>query len=198
MKRLLLFLAALPLTVSCSNDNDNDPQTPFFNLHEGNMWVYRRYLSDGQGQNPTPTNIVDTVRVVGQEVIDGQSYYKLSHSDSTWPEYLRIDDEGHLVNNQGYVWHPGTDAEYTYSSFFDPYGTNLYQLGDSYGVEIGDNSYMITPYIGYFTPSEGFSIPEGVGEIRAYQQGIGMIFDRCRYLASQAYYEERLEYYELN
>lgn len=197
MKKLLLFVAAFPLFVSCSDD-DNTVGTSFFNLAEGNMWVYRRYHSDAQGQNPTPSNQTDTIRIIGQEVIDGQSYYKLTHSNDIQTDYRRIDGQGHLVSEEGVVWHPGTDAQYTYTMPILSLGSSVYQLQSQYTVEFDDETYNVAPYVGYFTPSEGSSPPEGVGEIRAYQHGIGMVFRRCRYVYSQVYYEDRLEYYELN
>jgi len=196
MKKFLVLVALLPLALSCSND-DSTP-APFFNLAEGNMWIYRRYNSDGQGQNPMPTNEIDTVRIVGQEVIDGISYFKFTHTLDT-PSYdLRVDAEGHLVNTVGHVVHPGTDTDYTATTFFDPYGTNTYALGQPDIVEIEGTAYNILPYEGYFKPSEGYNLPEGVGDIRAYTAGIGFVIQRSRYLSSLAYFEYRLEHFELN
>ncbi len=199
MKRLLLFLAAMPLVVSCNNDDDA-PDAPFFNLAEGNMWVYRRYRSDSQGQNPAPTSQIDTVRVVGQEIIDGLSYYKLEHTGppATYsPEYLRVNENGHLEGPGGIVMHPGTDANYTYTRYFEPYGKTDYKLGNKYDVEIEGITYSVLPYVGYFTAFQENAQPSGDGQIIAYQQGIGIITNKIRYLASPAYFEDRLIYYEV-
>lgn len=199
MKKLLLFVAAFPLFVSCS-DQEPIENAPFFYLTEGNMWVYKRYVSDNNGQNPVPNGQTDTVRVVSQELIEGVSNYKLTHSLGDSVEYQRIDEQGHLVNPAGIVIHPGRDDEYTTTNDYtiegEVLGTIDYSSDDDYTGTVEGHDYILYPFRGYFTPVQG-NIPEGIASISAYQPLIGMAFFRCRYLATQAYYEDRLVYYEL-
>ncbi|MES2486703.1 MAG: hypothetical protein V4581_12250 [Bacteroidota bacterium] len=200
MKKFLVLVALLPLALSCSNDDDATPETPFFNLAEGNMWVYRRYNPDQNGNATVPTNDIDTVRVVGQEVIEGETYFKLTHSYYIEEiDYLRIDTQGHLVAPGGYVYHPGTDLNYTYSRPFEPYGTFDYYFDDQeYTYNVMGQQYSIRGYVNYFTPHEGGQGYEGKGTLLAYQPGIGVVVNRNRFLSGPIYFEDRLEYYELN
>ena len=202
MKKLFALLAITATFFSCHNDDDApSQQQAFFNLAEGNLWVYKRYNVNPNGEQLQymPT---DTVKIIGQEVINGLSYYKLRHSDTSRHlefEYLRVDEAGHLVNSSGFVKHPGADVGYT-DTYNGAYGETSYELREAVEQNIEGSNYTFVPYVGYFTPSAEFpNAAPGIGNVIGYQQGIGMVIEKCRYVCCENdYFEDRLVYYELN
>jgi len=193
MKKLFLLFAATAALVSC-DDTEPMENSPFFQLNEGNMWVYKRYASDSQGENVHYTGQNDTVRTAGQVVIEGVTYFKFTHTLGD-DEFVRIDGK-HLVNSEGFVLHSGWDKEYTYSRDIGELGTVNYHWQNSYSGEVEGKPYVIYPYEGYFTPT-GSNIPAGIADLKTYMPGIGFLIKRSKYISSPAYFEDRLLYYKL-
>lgn len=201
MKKMLVLLAGMAMVCSCSNDDDNNQEGEFFNLEEGNMWVYKNY-TNGMEEGQETFRGMDTVRVVGHEMIDGQTYHKVTHtnhyvSDNYSEELLRVNEQGHLVNPSGKVVHPGTDASYQFTQPVSQ-GSMLYQLEGVADLTIEGQQYTVYPYEGYYTPTEPEGPPAGVGESINYDTQVGVALYRCRFISGPTYLESRLVYYELN
>jgi hypothetical protein len=194
MKNLVAILAISATLFSCSNDNDSNNEQ-FFNLKEGNLWVYKEYQSDYEGLNPAFTGTVDSVRVTGTEVIDAKTYSVLQHSAGDYYEYVRVDENGHLVYNDGYVLHPGTDAAYT-TTITKDYGTISYATGTEAEINVEGSSYTLAPYVGYISANN--NIPSGIGNSVSYKEGVGIVVNRARFVAGLMYIEYRLASYQLN
>jgi len=64
MKKIFLFGAITAMLVSCNNDDNQNPNDEFFNLAEGNLWVYKRYNVNASG-GETFTGAIDSVRIIG-------------------------------------------------------------------------------------------------------------------------------------
>lgn len=124
MKNYLL-LACLALSfISCSTDDDTtpEPEESYYALKVGNSWVYNYTFRENpyadlyNGTNIfVETNVVDSVKVVGTENIEGNTFYKFrvrtSGNDQNYPlcyengekfEYYR-DSLGYLINKNGKV-----------------------------------------------------------------------------------------------
>lgn len=200
MKKIVAFLAIGAILVSCSNDDDNQKEE-FFNLAEGNVWVYKRYYASPEKPDGVFANIIDTLRVVGQRTLNGENYYRVTHSfdppKEGNDEFLRVDDNGHLVNHNGLVLHPGKDKQYKYTSvLYNGQGDLDYKLGDVTNIIVENKNYTVYPYIGDFKPTDP-KIIGGVGAFQSYQKGLGFVVKHCRYLSGTAYYEDRLVYYQV-
>ena len=127
-----LFPVLLALSVcftSCSNDDDtiSTPEENFFALTVGNSWVYEHY----QRENPVTAvynsvGVIDSVKIVGTEIIDGNEFYKYqirtSGNDTDNPffgqngerfEYRR-DSLGYLISETGNILFARED----YQEFF--------------------------------------------------------------------------------
>ncbi|MEO1030934.1 MAG: hypothetical protein AAFX55_06000 [Bacteroidota bacterium] len=80
MKRTvyLCFIALLTLSCSASDDHqDNqDPNSNFYALNVGNQWVYKNYKFNPTTQTYDNTGIIDSVSIVGTEVLNNNTYYK--------------------------------------------------------------------------------------------------------------------------
>lgn len=150
---------------------------------------------------------IDSVSVSGQEAINGTQYFKLEHWQPCESntnclmevEYVRVNEQGHLVRPEGFVKHPGYDSTYQYTGpavgSMDV-GTLSYSVGNPDNLFIEGNTYNAIPYIGYYTPT--IDVPEGIGCIYYYQAGLGEVFQRCRFVSDDTYLEKRLISYHLN
>ena len=201
-KSIILFLFSA-IFMSCSSDDDNADRDNFFNLKEGNVWVYKRFHFDSEG-NPAQnmSGAIDTVRITGTHIIDGKKYFKVSHTMFTGSnqsderlEYQRVDSVGHLVNEGGRVIHPGKDLKYT-STTTDQFGKLEYKMEPEKEISFEGKNYLVSPYVSYFTPVREDMIA-GKGASLEYQEGIGLVVSHARYISSKIYFEDRLIYYEL-
>lgn len=185
---------------SCSNDDDKNKEE-FFNLKVGNEWVYKRYDVDNQGIESTYEGYnIDTVKVVGKEIIDGNEYFKLTHSNYLFDdeELLRVDENGYLVSSDGYVVHPGIDKDYNeVRDVLNGNGVINYTLKEVTSIAVENKNYEVYPFSGYYTPNPGNLGTEGVAAIEAYSKGVGLVIRRYKYLAGMAYFEYRLVSYDL-
>ena len=201
MKKIVTFLAVAIALSSCSNDDDKNNKEEFFNLEVGNQWVYKRY--EVNESKETYFGKTDTVKVVSTETIDGKQYFKITHTD--WiggqEEFLRIDNNNHLVSSSGFVQHPGTDKSFTDSRASNStadFGTLSYTLKDMTKITVEGKDYEVYPYSGYFTNSPPNNFPEGESSIDAYSKGIGFVIKKYRYISSATgFIEYRLASYEL-
>ena len=128
MKKIIPVFILISTLFSCSSDTDEIETTPpnnssFFNINTGNKWVYKRYFFHNNTNQYTTTNHIDSVFVTGDTVITALNYKKIMHKEygdivqfpnnfETKFGYLRIDENDHLVNTDGYVLHPGFDDQY--------------------------------------------------------------------------------------
>lgn len=121
MKKIVAFLVIGAMLVSCSNDDNQKDE--FFNLAEGNVWVYKQYFGRSFEDPGTFTGMTDTVRVVGQRYVNGKKYYEITHSYKAYDEFvdtfLRVNEKGHLVNHNDQVIHPGIDKNYQFTQVFN-------------------------------------------------------------------------------
>jgi hypothetical protein len=196
MKKIVVFMAFAIVLSSCSNDDDKNKEE-FFNLKVGNQWVYKRY-SVNETQE-TYSGQTDTVKVVGTETLEGNEYFRLTHTN--WiegeEEFLRVDENGHLINSLGFVTHPGTDNEYT-ATFTESYGKFDYRLDPFYDIIVEGENYTISPYICYYTPTESLGLAGDSG-LNGYETGLGFVIKKYRFVSSATnFVEYRLVSYELN
>lgn len=199
MKKIVAFMAIGAMLMSCSNDDDQKEE--FFNLAEGNFWVYKRYNASPENTVGVYANRIDTVRVEGNQLINGLNYYRLTHSHNSdgegKDEFVRVDASGHLVNSEGLVLHPGKDKQYEYTRIINgDVGKVKYKLGDVVGITVENKNYRVYPYVGDFVPTSAGLIG-GVGSFESYQEGLGFVVKHCRYLSSTSYYEDRLVYHNV-
>lgn len=234
MKNLMskiLFVFIVTLLLSCSKNDEPTlvppPNPQFFNLNVGNIWVYKNYQNnqsfDTQNQM-TFTGIVDTVKIVGIENIQGFTFAKkkskkifISTGDvkSISYSYLRVNNLGHLIEikdigvlneTSGYVIHPGNDVNFVYNQEINNgsgevvFGNIEYRLYNSINKEVEGINYFVAPYNGIFTPTPA-SLQNGIISKTVefnYSSNVGLIKSVCHTVAANNIIEERLVYYQLN
>jgi hypothetical protein len=206
MKRILLLFSLGIIISSCSN-NETDASEPFFNLSNGNLWVYKRYHS-ADNVNYTFSNQIDSVRVTGDTLIGGISFSKLQHktynsgilNDETL-ETLRVNSAGHLVNQNNLVYHSGTDLQYQNVRDFlvggiVNVGSIAEQLLEPFTTNIEGIDYFVYSYYGNFTPLDT-SLPNSHIFFQ-YKEGLGLVCQHCAAASGFSCFEDRLVYYEIN
>jgi hypothetical protein len=205
MKSLLIAMFPLLALVSCSDDDSSIQNEPFFNLSEGNEWIYNRYIIQ-ESSNTMHFEYRDSARVEGQEIIDGKSYVIVNHyvtqNSSTYyaldsSERWRVDENGHLVNPDGIIIHAGTDqfAQQTHDVYINGMiiGQLQYSLGLQTQLDVEGQSYNAYPFSGYFTGFGQANTPDGLGEVNYYQPGLGFVLKKTRFASTSDYFiEDRL------
>lgn len=119
-------------------------------------------------------------------------------------DYLRVDENDHLVNTDGYVLHPGFDNQYqhvrnyyTYNLNNDLLGQATFQLETPQNILIEDTNYLSYDYKGNFIGNTSLNIPNNTIHYM-YSEQIGMIKQVCPYASGFGFVEDRLVYYSLN
>ncbi len=225
----ILFLLISVLLFSCSRNEEDATTTPsnsqFFNLNIGNKWIYKKYENSTNNPNQFVfSGIVDTVKIVGIENIQGFTFAKKSskkvniNNGIAQPitfSYVRINSLGHLIeitdiNNvtnltetYGLVIHPINDYNYIYNREInngngEVLGNLKFKLYSTENIIVEGNNYNVIPYNGIFTPS--INHPELVSKTVEYNysQNIGLIRYVCHSLVGNYTWEERLVSYQIN
>lgn len=217
MKKIFLIPIFTFLLMSCSNNNDSEvttqPTTSFFNIENGNKWVYKRYSYNTNGGiiNYQFSNVVDSVFVVGDTVINSnilKKIFRYSYNDNYLTElkksYVRIDDNDHLVNSENLILHPGFDDDYQYvHDYYSEFditlymGTATYQNQGAFNEVVEGETYFIYNYQGDFIGNTSNSIPNNTINFK-YAEQIGEVLQKCPFVSGNGGIEYRLVYYELN
>lgn len=115
MKMKLLISAVLVsafMFQSCKKDNDEAPAPQILDpaaypdyscLRTGNYWIYQQYAIDSAG-NATATNVIDSVFVEKDTLIQGVVYYKVVSPSpyGIYPGFSYLRDSLHyIVNSHG-------------------------------------------------------------------------------------------------
>ena len=72
----------LTFLFSCSDDDSSslvvpEPESNFYALTVGNSWVYKNYQYDMNSETYEDTGVVDSVSLVGTEIVDNNTFFKL-------------------------------------------------------------------------------------------------------------------------
>lgn len=216
---LFALLAVFFMLTSCSRSedgiNEEATESPFFNLKVGNEWVYKTYDRQDFTSELKFNGKIDTLKIVEEVNLNNKKYAKVRHSykdnSNQNYEYWRVNNKGHLVSlssyyfNQGtssdnleIVKHTGKDFDYSYT---DPalsnYGNITYKLYPETSITVNNQSYIVFPYNGHFTPNaQNPNLLPKVVEYN-YKKGVGMIKSICHSVAGTYNFEEHLENYSL-
>lgn len=200
MKKIFLAVLLSAGLFSCSNDNDN-PET-FFDYAVGDVWAYKYYNRNAQGEFIASSSI-DTVKIVGTQVFDGETYFDFETTtysaaglaNSPTHDYMRVDESGHLVNPDGVLEHPGTDLSFTENLSMGGYGYRVTQLHPEETIEVEAQLFQVYNYEQYYVPYEQSGV-EGISSQNYYSPGVGKVLQRSRYYSSEEMgIEYRLEYH---
>ena len=94
MKQLCYMAIAMVMVISCSKDENENCDTPQggssaeFPLSENSYWVYKHLQISG---SDTTDLGLDTLRIIGEEIIDGETYSLFSYL-VPFPSNLRMED----------------------------------------------------------------------------------------------------------
>ncbi|WP_299111786.1 hypothetical protein [uncultured Winogradskyella sp.] len=196
MKRIVYLCFFAILLSSCATDNDDNLQNSdsnFYALTVGNEWVYKNYKYNPETQNYDDTGVVDSVRIIGTETINDNTYYKfrrlttgneegitLCNPNGEHFELLR-DSLGYLIYDGGMIKYANNDfAERTLSE--QDWGTvydQLIALDNEITIEAGTFDSTYTQRYAMLTNGEQAN---GLDHFY-YADGFGLIYDTSSLVA---------------
>jgi len=220
MKRIFFSVCFIAILYSCSSNNDTQTQdnqnNNFYALTVGNSWEYRWYNINNEGFE-NPTDVYETVSIVGTEDFNGIEYFKFSRvvtgnlygfrpyvpEDGEHFEYYR-DSLGFLVNQNGYIKFTNTHQNYI-SETSTLYSTGQGEFTYSGYAELQDEQVDYTTNAGTFNCKEVIIeyINENGDAYLAknhyyYAEGIGLIKEDNVFLGSENTADHRkLEFYNV-
>jgi len=120
IKQFLLCICITAFVVSCDNEpvfenENNSAEANFYALTVGNFWVYRSQRYNVLEQHYFDNGVIDSVSIVGTEVIQGETYFKFrtkttgndnqnifNNPNGVKTEYFRELD-GNLIDEEGKI-----------------------------------------------------------------------------------------------
>ncbi|WP_407557290.1 hypothetical protein [Winogradskyella sp. 4-2091] len=198
MKRIVYAFVFAFLVSSCATDTDENFQNPdsnFYALTVGNQWVYKNYKYNNSTQEYDEINVIDSVSIVGTELVNGNTYYKFRqlttgnengvafcNPNGEHFELLR-DSVGYLIWETGKVKYANNDfsartsAELGFATIYD----QLVAVDNEITVEAGtfESTY-----------SQRYAIQSNGEQANAldhffYVDGIGLIYDTSSLMSEE-------------
>ena len=110
-------------------------------------------------------------------------------------DLLRVDVDGHLINSDNFVKHPGYDTGYQYVQSLGG-GNITYHLIENQNIVVENQNYSASPFIGDYVPlSSQFSSHKLK---YFYVPNTGLVLRHIEYFPESPDIEYRLSYSELN
>ncbi|WP_420574716.1 hypothetical protein [Kordia sp.] len=212
MKNYLLLACLTLFFISCSSDDNTtlESEENFYALTVGNTWVYGHQRRIGQSEEFENINVIDSVKIVDTEEINGNTFFKFrtrtSGNESNQAfcspngehfAYFR-DSIGYLIDDRGKIhFSPeGDTEEYVLKTF--PSHRLIFNLSEESEVVItpaGDfDCYWMNLFIRYDPDSE-----RSIGTSKYYRkEGIGEVFTTTSFTNNPEHtIEKRLISYEV-
>ncbi|WP_296316942.1 hypothetical protein [Winogradskyella sp. UBA3174] len=193
MKRILYVCFFAVLLLSCTtSDNDQDPESNFYALTEGNEWIYKHYKYNSYTETYDDTGVLDAVSIVGTEIIDNNTYFKFRRFTTGNEEGITFcnpngehfellrDSVGYLVRNDGSI-------KYTNNDFVtrvinqQSWGTIYEQLiATDHEITVEAGTFEST-YTQRFAITANGEQAEGLDH-HYYTDGVGLIYDTTSFV----------------
>lgn len=212
MKRLFFYLCFSVLFCACTTGDDTPTPSAvsanFYALTVGNTWVYKNYKYNINTQLYEDTGVVDSISIVGTELLEGHTYFKFRtlttgneegitfcNPNGEHFDYLR-EENGYLLNDNGRVKFVNT----TYEPILADSDTNF----NYYFKLNAATTSMQTPAgtfecanLQYYVVNEAQEQLPGTNTY-LYADGIGLVYDTTSFV-SQSHHtiERRLVSYEV-
>ena len=170
MKKHLLIALVSVATISCEDDivptlAPPPPPANYAPLEVGNWWAYQLIRYE-YSQNDTIYGSVDTISVLADTLINGETFKKLSGNRFSFysPIFVR-DSSGYVVNHLG-------NLDYTYVNFIDTFhtpspngGYSQYLIVDPEPTVVPAGTYNT---INFLRKEYNFPVPSSCGIDTAY------------------------------
>ncbi|MBV7270305.1 hypothetical protein [Winogradskyella luteola] len=212
MKRIVYVCFIALFLSSCTSDNDDNLQNEdsnFYALTVGNQWVYKSYDYNNATQNYDDTGVIDSVSIVGTEIINENTFYKFRrwttgnedgiafcNPNGEHFELLR-DSLGYLVRDDGKIKYSNNDFT---ARVLDDQGwgiiyDQLIALNNEITVEAGA---FISTYSQRYAILSNEEQSPGLDHFY-YADGYGLIYDTSSYVTQDIpQIVRRLDSYEID
>ena len=196
MKRVIYVCFLAILLSSCTaSDNDQDPQDPetnFYALTIGNEWVYKNYKYNSTTQTYDDTGVVDSVNVVGTEIIRDNTYFNFRrfttgneegitfcNPNGAHFELLR-DSLGYLVRDDGSIKYANNDFV-ARAITIESWGTVYDQLISTNNEITVEAGTFVSTYTQRYAILSNGEQSNGLDHFY-YVDGIGLIYDTTSFV----------------
>jgi len=151
--KLIFSILSLILIFSCKKEKITAPEVAvdvgtFLPKSVGTYWVYEVYFVDSLGVDSLLR--IDTISILGNEVIEGKTYTKYSSEqfgDGTHNRYVREDN--------GFIYNRFDEVKLSYSNLTDTFDIDSIPLFDMYWYTVMEDNVPITVPAGTFNTFEG-------------------------------------------
>ena len=212
MKRIIYvcFIAILlsSCTTSDNNQDEQDLNSNFYALTVGNEWVYKNYRYNSNTQEYDSIGVIDSVSIVGTEVINENTYYRFRrwttgnedniafcNPNGEHFELLR-DSLGYLVRDDGSIKYANNDfvaralTNQSWGTVYD----QLIALDHEITVEAGT---FISTYSQRYAILSSEEQAPGLDHFY-YADGYGLIYDTSSFVTQDIpFIIRRLDSYEI-
>lgn len=205
MKRILFYLCFSALFFACTSGDDLPTPPPtsenFYALTVGNTWVYKNYKYNINTQVYEDTGVIDSVSIVGTEVVEGNTYFKfrtLTTGNEDQLTFCNANGEhfelvrevnGHLLKDNGRVKFINnsytpllTDSDSYFSYYF-----RLNEVSTTMQTQAGTFECAKMQY--YVLNEDQEQLP-GTNTYM-YADGIGLIYDTTSFVSQSKHSIER-------
>ncbi len=197
MKRAVYLCFIVLLAFSCSisdhNEDQLDSESNFYALSIGNTWVYKNYRYNIETQTYDDTGVIDSVSIVGTEVINDNTYYKFRRWTTGNEENIAFcnpngehfellrDSLGYLIRDDGSIKYANNDfsARVLNSDIWGTIYDQLIALDNEITVEAG--TFTSTYSQRFAILSDGDQSP-GLDHFY-YADGYGLIYDTSSFVS---------------
>ena len=199
MKRIIYAGLIALLLASCStSDNNQDPQyleSNFYALTIGNEWVYKNYQYNSDTQTYNDTGVVDTLSIIGTEVIENTIYFKLRrYTTGNEAQITFCNPNGEhfelLRDSLGYLIRAGGSVKYANNDFStraiteQNWGTIYDQLiATDHEITVEAGTFESTYTQRFAITTNGESTP-GLDH-HYYADGVGLIYDTTSFVTQE-------------
>lgn len=205
MKRILFYLCFSALFFACTTSDElqslSQTSANFYALTVGNTWVYKNYKYNINTQVYEDTGIVDSVHIVGTEIIEGNTYFKFrtlttgnedqitfTNPNGEQFEYVR-EENGYLLKDNGRVKFVNNvyepilvDSDSNFNYYF-----RLSEVASTVQTQAGNFECAKLQY--YVLNEDQEQLP-GTNTY-LYADGIGLVFDTTSFVSQSNHSIER-------
>lgn len=195
--KLFIYVCFIALVLSSCTTSDTiqEPESNFYALTVGNEWVYKNYKYNLNTEEYDNTGVVDSVSIVGTEVIENNTYFKFRRLTTGNEENITFcnpngehfellrDSIGYLIWDNGKIKYANND--------FSVRTVNEQDLITIYEQLVSTNN-EITVEAGTFTStySQRYAVLSNGEQANAidhfyYVDGVGLVYDTSSLSSSE-------------
>ncbi len=184
----------------------NPPDPIYFPFTIGNYWIYDVYLVNDSTDIETQQNYSDTLRIIAEEVINGNTYFVIE--EDRWLSNTNLKDTLYYRDSSGYIVNLEGEIIFEYVAFntivrTDSFASNMYvseySVSDATeNITIPAGTFDCLNFKGRFNKTNPDDDEPDRFLNNCYAKDVGLIFQTIFFASNyETHYERRLLDYHL-